>query len=151
MHRLREQSGDKAVAPLRGSPESSRSRAGGARSQPRAGRQGAPHGPAPGGAPGDAGSGLGSQLGAGSGPQEKGLDRGKALGGTAGSVDNVFGDIKYDLGSSCAQVIQRLIKKKKKKLRNDGQGRKETQKWALKPKTQSSSAQHSHPFAGDCI
>lgn len=95
-----------------GSPESSRSRAGGARSQPGAGRQGAPHGPAPGGAPGGSGGcGFGVGIAAGSRvrPPGKGVGSWEGTGGTAGSVDNVFGDVKDDLGSFCAQVMQRLI------------------------------------------
>lgn len=32
-------------------------------------------------------------------------------------MDNVFGDVKDDLGSFCAQVMQRLIKKKKKEAK----------------------------------
>lgn len=81
---LREQSGDKAVAPLRGAPRAAGAGLGepGASPAPAArGPRTAPHPAGLRGGPGDAGSGLGSQLGAGSGPQAKGLDPGKALGG----------------------------------------------------------------------
>lgn len=89
-----------------GSPEPARRRPPGGPARPRTRR-------------GSGGCGLGVGIAAGSRvrPPGKGVGSWEGTGGTAGSVDNVFGDVKDDLGSFCAQVMQRLIKKKKKEAK----------------------------------
>lgn len=94
-----------------GSPEPARRRPPGGPARPRT-RRGS------GGGSGGCGFGVGIAAGSRVRPPGKGVGSWEGTGGTAGSVDNVFGDVKDDLGSFCAQVMQRLIKKKKKKLRN---------------------------------
>lgn len=118
---LREQSGDKAVAPLRGAPRAAGAGLGepGASPAPAArGPRTAPHPAGLRGGSGGCGFGVGIAAGSRVRPPGKGVGSWEGTGGTAGSVDNVFGDVKDDLGSFCAQVMQRLIKKRKKKLRN---------------------------------